>query len=187
MRHIALMSYGLLISEWAVAGSLLDYLRDYDLNDYALGVAVTSEQNPYSGAETGAYAYPYLTSFRDSAFTDDWFLIREGDLGVRWVSENGWELGAVGRIQTLGLGNSESDDLLGIADRKWTLEIGPTIGWRGWPVHMNFKTYAEASDRYEGLISQLALSLPMEWSRGYLYPVLSSSIKIVNTSATTMQ
>ena len=147
----------LLISEGAFAGRLLDYIRDYDLNDFALGVAVTGQQNPYTGAESSAYAYPYLTSFKDSAFTDDWFLVREGDLGVRWLSESGWELGAVGRIQTLGFGNSESDDLLGIADRKWALEIGPTIGWRGWPVHVNFKTYVEASDRHEGLISQLAL------------------------------
>ncbi|MCH8250198.1 MAG: MipA/OmpV family protein [Proteobacteria bacterium] len=170
MRRISLLAGCLIVTECAAAGSLLDYLRDYDLNDYAIGVAVTGEQNPYSGSENGAYAYPYLTSFRDSVFTDDWFLIREGDLGVRWVSKSGWELGAVGRIQTLGLGNTKADDLLGIADRKWTLEVGPTIGWRGWPVHIYFKTYAEVSDRHEGLISQLALSLPMEWSRGYFVP-----------------
>ncbi len=162
-----------------MAGQLLDYIRDYDLNDYALGLAVTGEQNPYSGAENGAYAYPYLTSFRDSSFTNDWFLIREGDLGVRWVSSGGWELGVVGRVQTLGLGNSESDELLGIADRKWTLEVGPTIGWRGWPVHFYFKTYAEISDRHDGLISQLAVSLPMEWSRGYFVP----SVELIHQSS----
>lgn len=160
----------LLISEWAFAGPLLDYIRDYDLNDYSLGLAVTGEQNPYTGAQSSAFAYPYLTSFKDSAFTDDWFLIREGDLGVRWLSKSGWELGVVGRIQTLGLGDSESDDLLGITDRKWTLEVGPIIGWRAWPVHINFKTYVEASDRHEGIVSQLDVSLPMEWSRGYLVP-----------------
>lgn len=179
MRHAALVFCGLLFTEWAAAGSLLDYLRDFDLNDYAMGVAVTGEQNPYSGSKNGTYAYPFLTTFKDSAFTDDWFLIREGDLGVRWVSENGWELGVVGRVQTLGLGNSESDDLLGITDRKWTLEIGPTVGWRGWPVHINFKTYVEASDRREGLVSQLALSLPMEWSRGYFVP----SIELIHQNS----
>ncbi len=107
MRRVSLLAGCLIVTECAAAGSLLDYLRDYDLNDYAIGVAVTGEQNPYSGSKNGAYAYPYLTSFRDSAFTDDWFLIREGDLGVRWLSKSGWELGAVGRIQTLGLGNTK--------------------------------------------------------------------------------
>ncbi len=177
-RHLLLLGC-LLVSEGAFAGPLLDYLRDYDLNDFALGLAVTGQQNPYTGAESSAYAYPYLTSFRDSAFTDDWFLIREGDMGVRWLSESGWELGAVGRIQTLGFGNSESDDLLGIADRKWTVEVGPIIGWRGWPVHINFKTYVEATDRHEGTTSQLALSLPMEWPRGYLVP----SIELIHQNS----
>ena len=170
MRRGALLLACVVVSDGAAAGSWLDYLRDYDLNDYAIGLAITGEQNPYSGSENGASAYPFLTSFRDSAFTDDWFLIRDGDLGVRWVSTSGWELGAVGRIQTLGLGNTETDNLLGIADRKWTLEVGPTIGWRGWPVHINLKTYAEVSDRHDGMISQFALSLPMEWSRGYFVP-----------------
>ena len=31
----------------AGAGSLMDYIRDYDLNDYALGVSVAAGQNPY--------------------------------------------------------------------------------------------------------------------------------------------
>jgi len=43
-------------------------------------------------------------------------------------------------------------------------------GWRGWPVHINVKTYAEISDRHDGTISQLALSLPLEWARGYVVP-----------------
>ncbi|MGI9233124.1 MAG: MipA/OmpV family protein [Woeseiaceae bacterium] len=170
MRVKSLVFSCLLISEWAAAGPLLDYIRNYDLNDYALGVAVTGKQNPYTGAENSGYVYPYLTSFRDSAFTGDWLLIRDGDIGLRWVGGGGWELGVVGRIQTLGLGDSDAEELIGIADREWTLEAGPMVGWRGWPVHINAKTYAEISDRHEGLISQLAFSLPMEWSRGYLVP-----------------
>lgn len=160
----------LLLSDCAVAGSVLDYIRGHDLNDYALGIAVTGEQNLYRGAENGAFSYPYLTSLRDSSFTDDWIFIRDGDLGLRWVSSGSWELGAVGRVQTLGLGNNEPEDLLGISDRKWTLELGPRIGWRGWPVHAEFKVYAEVSDRHDGLVSQFALSMPLEWSRGYFVP-----------------
>ena len=63
MRRGTLLVVCILVSDWAAAGNLLDYLRAYDLNDYAIGVAVTGEQNLYSGSENGAYAYPFLTSF----------------------------------------------------------------------------------------------------------------------------
>ncbi len=176
---LAILVLFLLIPEWAFAGPLLDYIRNYDLNDYALGVAVTGEQNPYTGAENSSYAYPFLTSFRDSAFSADWLLVRDGDIGLRWVGDSGWELGVVGRIQTLGLGDSDAEELIGIADREWALELGPMVGWRGWPVHINAKTYVEISDRHEGLISELAFSLPLEWSRGYLVP----SIEVIHQNS----
>lgn len=179
MRQFSLLGFCLLVAELASAGSVLDYIRTHDLNDYAVGLMVSGEQNPYSGAKNGAFAYPYLTSARDSAFTDSWLLLRDGDLGLRWTGDSSWELGGVVRVQTLGLGNSETNQLLGISDRKWTLEAGPTIGWRGWPVHINFKTYAEVSDRHDGLISQLGLSLPMEWARGYLVP----SVEIIHQNS----
>ena len=178
MSRVAPAWICLFVAELAVAGPVLDYIRDFDLNDYALGISVSAEQNPYIGAKNSAYGYPYLTSFRHSSMTDDWLLVRDGELGFRWVTDNGWELGAIGRVQTLGLGNLETDDLLGITDRKWTLELGPTIGWRGWPVHINWTTYIEPTDRHDGLVSQLALTYPMEWSRGYFVP----SIELIHQS-----
>ena len=178
MRRLLVFAAASMISGHVNAGALLDYIRNYNLNDYALGIGVSAAQNPYIGADNSVYAYPYLTSFRHSSMTDDWLLIRDGELGFRWVNDAGWELGAVGRVRTLGLGDVETDDLLGISDREWTLEVGPTIGWRGWPVHVNWTTYFEASDRHHGLASQLAFLLPMEWSRGYFVP----SIELIQQS-----
>ena len=172
LGQVSILATALLGANNANAGRLLDYIRDYDLNDYALGLAISGEQNPYTGAKNGAYAYPYLTSFTHPGLTDDWLFFRDGDVGVRWVSENGCEIGAVGRVQTLGLGNSETDELSGIVDRKWTLEVGPMIGWRRWPVHINLKSYAEVSDRHDGFISQLAFSAPFEYSRGFIVPAV---------------
>jgi outer membrane protein len=160
----------------AFAGKLLDYIRNYDLNDYALGVTLSGSQNPYVGGENSVIAYPILTSFRDSAFTKDWLLIRDGDVGIRWVSQSDWELGLVGRIQTLGFGTSDSTQLIGLDDRKWGLELAPIVGYRGWPIHINFKTYTEVFDHHNGWISQLAFSLPRERERGYLVP----SVEIVH-------
>ncbi len=169
----------LALGEEAAAGKLLDYIRAYDLNNYALGLSVSGSQSPYVGDDSWKIAYPYLTSFRDSAFTDDWLLIREGDLGFRWVSENGWELGAVGRVQTMGFGASDAPELEGLSDRQWTLEIAPMIGYRGWPVHINFKTYTEILNRHDGLISQLAVSLPLQRGRSFIIP----SVELIHRNA----
>jgi outer membrane protein len=160
----------LLLPEVAAAGKFLDYIRNYDLNDFALGVAISGQQNPYIGAKNSTIAYPYLTSFNDPAFTDDWLLIRGGNIGVRWVTNNDWELGVVTRIQTLGLGNSDADELIGIADKKWAIELGPTIGWRGWPVHFNFTAYTEVSGHHDGTTSELSISVPFKLPRGYIIP-----------------
>ena len=73
---LCLASFVLLASGSANAGPLLDYIRNYDLNDYALGVSLSVSQHPYAGASNSTIAYPYLTSFTHSAFTDDWLLIR---------------------------------------------------------------------------------------------------------------
>ena len=158
----------------SAAGQILDFLRNYDLNDYSLGVAVSTRQSPFVGGENATVAYPFLTSFTHSAFTDDWFLIRDGGYGVRWVTDNDWELGALGRVRTLGLGNSDAEELVGIADRKWALEVGPTIGWRGWPVHINWTTFFEVTDRHSGFANFLALSLPIELQRGFIVPTIEA-------------
>ena len=159
-----------LLPQSATAGKILDYIRDYDLNDYALGVAVITKQNPYIGAKNSTTAYPFLTSFNDSTLTDDWLVIRAGDFGVRWVTDNEWELGVVARIQTLGLGNSDADELIGISDKKWTVEMGPMVGWRGWPVQINLSIYSEVTDRHDGITSNLVFSVPFKLPRGYVVP-----------------
>ncbi len=159
-------------SQYALAAGWLDYIRNYDLNDYALGVSISTSESPYVGGENSLFAYPYLTSFRDSAFTDDWLVLREGELGGRWVTESGWELGLLGRIQTLGFGNSDAPELRGMADREWTIEAGPMIGWRAWPVHINFAVYAEILGLHDGFTNELTFSVPYEGSRGYIVPHL---------------
>ncbi len=159
-----------LMSQVAGAGQLMEYIRNYDLNNYALGVAVTTSQSPYVDDDNSTWGYPYLSSFRNSAFTDDWLLINDGDLGARWVSDNGWVLGAVGRINAGGFGDTESEVLQGLEERQWTIELGPLIGWRGWPLHLEYKLYLDALNRTDGLKGEFTLSFPREYSWGYLVP-----------------
>jgi len=149
---------------------IMDWIRDYDLNDYSLGVAVAPSQSPYLDADNSLVIYPYLTSFTPSQLNNDWLIIRDGDLGVRWVNDVGWELGAVGRISTGGLGSGNPLALAGLTDRSWTIEVGPTIGWRRWPVHVYLKSYFEVLDRRDGTISELAFMLPRPFDWGWLTP-----------------
>ncbi len=153
----------------AHAGSFLDYIRNYDLNDYALGVSISTSQNPYSGAPNSLFAYPYLTSFTHPAFTDDWLLIRDGSMGLRYV-KNDWELAVVGRIQTLGLGGTDNDELLGLEERRWAIEVGPMIGWRRWPLQFLFSSYWGIPDRHGGTTSELQFSYPLKFERGFIVP-----------------
>jgi outer membrane scaffolding protein for murein synthesis (MipA/OmpV family) len=158
------------VADNAAAGRWLDFLRSYDMNDYSLGVAVSMRQNPFIGGENSTFAYPYLTSFTHSSMTDGWFLIRDGGYGLRWVTDNDWELGVIARVRTLDLGNSQADELVGIADRKWAIELGPTVGYRGWPIHINWTHWAEVTDRHGGYTSTLAFSYPIKLGRGFIVP-----------------
>lgn len=178
-RTLAAVLALLLTSRSAVAAGIMDYIRNYDLNNYALGLAVTTSQSPYVDDDNSTWGYPYLSSFRNAAFTDDWLLINDGDLGVRWVSNDVWVLGAVGRMNAGGFGNTDSVALQGLEERQWTIEAGPLVGWRGWPLHLEYKLYMDLLNRAEGMKNEFTLSFPAEFSWGYLVPY----VKLVHQDA----
>lgn len=161
----------LLANGTAHAGKILDYFRIYDLNDYSLGLSISASQNPYLGADNSSFVYPYLTSFTHSAFTDNWFLIRGENIGVRYVSKSDWEFGVIARLQTRGSG-SDNDELRGLEEKRWAIETGPMIGWRGWPVHINYRFYWDVTNRTDGTTSEIEFSLPMDLDRGYFVPAI---------------
>ena len=169
----------LLLAPCANAADILDYIRNYDLNDYALGLAYTVKESPYLGANSNGFAYPYLTSFRHSAFTDDWVILTDGDVGVRWVNDTGWVLGGVVRVRTEGTDNTLLDELADIDIRSWRVEAGPLVGWRGWPVHFELKWYQEIFSSYGGPTTELKTSLPRQHPWGWFVP----SVTLVHNSA----
>lgn len=153
------------LSSIATAESILDKARSYDLNNYALGFSMSSTANIYKGAEDSLFVYPYLTTFEESALTDGWLVVDDGDVGFRIV-QGDWTLGAVGRVQTLGF--DESDELIGVDQRRWALELAPAVHYRAWPIQVSFKPYFEITDRHDGYIGQLEFSYPQQFARGYM-------------------
>ena len=155
-------------------GDLLEYIRSYDLNDYALGVAYSQSQNPFVSGSPSGFAYPYLTSFRHMAFTDDWLVLTGGNLGFRWVNDNGWILGAVGRVNTLSSGSATLEELLGLDAREWVVEVSPLVGYRRWPVHFDLKYYTPVFTDRGGPSAEFAASLPFEFDWGWLVPEVTA-------------
>ena len=163
----------LLVAMPAYGGSILDYIRDYDLNDYAIGITYSASESPYLGEDSSGFAYPYLTSFNHNAFTNDWLILTNGDVGVRWVNDSGWVLGAVTRIRTEGTDTTLLDELADIDIRKWTIEAAPLIGWRRWPVHFELKQYREIFSDYGGPTTEFQASLPRQHPWGWFVPSLT--------------
>ena len=153
------------------ANPLIDYVRSYDLNDYSLGLGVSFSDNIYADESSSSIMYPYLTSFTDEAFIDDWLILSEGDLGFRLVRGD-WLVGVVGRVQTLSLDPEGVPRLTGLEQRRWTVEAGPIVGYRGWPVHLQLKHYFELLDRHSGTATQLEFSYPRQTGWGHIIPAL---------------
>jgi outer membrane protein len=156
----------------ADAGRVMDYIRNTDLNDYSLGLAYSVSQSPYVGTDSSSVVYPYLTSFEHSAFTDDWLLIRDGNLGFRYVTDSQWEFGLVARLQGLGTSIPTDGALEGVNQKDWTVEAGPLIGWRRYPVNVQFRTYWEIPNKHDGITSELEFSVPIKLARGFFVPAV---------------
>ncbi len=161
-----------LLSVAATAGAQewLESARRIDLNDYALGVITSVSQNPFAGASGSWLMLPYLTQLQHPAFNKNVFFLRDGDVGFRYVTDKEWEFGIAARVQTLGLGGTDNDEIIGLEDRRWTIELGPSIGWRALPVHIGLRTYIETLGRHDGYTGELAFSLPREYRWGYIVP-----------------
>jgi len=116
--------------------------------------------------------YPYLTSFTHSAFTDDWLLLRDENIGLRYITDSQWEFGLVGRFQGMGSNIPIDGELAGVDEKDWTIEAGPLIGYRAWPVNLQFRTYWEMPNKHDGLTSELEFSYPINLDRGFFVPTM---------------
>jgi outer membrane protein len=151
------------------SAGLLDSLRAIDINDYAVGIGISQTENVYVDASDSRTIYPYLTKLVPSALDDGVTFGRDGAYGIRWLSQSGFEIGALAKLQTLGYEASDSELFAGLADRAWTIEVGPTFGWRG-PVHVDWTAFVDLLRNHGGSSQLVRLSVPRAFARGYLIP-----------------
>ena len=149
--------------------NLVENLRAIDINDYAVGFGVSTTESIYVDQEDSQTVYPFLTKLVPSALDDGVTFGREGAYGVRWLSKNGFEVGALARLQTLGYEATDSPMFAGLADRAWTVEVGPSFGWRG-PVHVDWTAFVDLLRNQRGSNHVLRFSVPRAYPRGYLIP-----------------
>jgi outer membrane scaffolding protein for murein synthesis (MipA/OmpV family) len=155
-----------------VVEDLIEELRAIDLNDYAVGLGVSTTENIYVDGGDSQTVYPYLTKLLPSALDDGVTFSRDGAYGVRWLSKNGFEVGALARLQTLGYEADDSELFTGLADHAWTVEVGPSVGWRG-PVHVDWTAFVDLLRNQHGSNQMVRLSLPRAYPRGYLIPEIA--------------
>jgi hypothetical protein len=128
---------------------------------------VAATESVYVGASDSVAVYPAIASVFPGEFDDDLAFSRDGGLGLRWVPQSSFELGALIRFQTLGFKSSDAPELSGLPDRPSTLEIGPTVGWRGWPVDVDYTAFADLLRHHSGASHVLRFSLPKRWERSF--------------------
>ncbi len=170
-----LLTLSALVPATPAAAGILDFIRNYDLNDYALGVAVTVNQSPYTAGSSSITPYPYLTSFNHPAFTRDWLLLfDDAGTGARYVSKAGFEVGAVGRLRIGGFGSDVTSEYFELREREWTVEMGAIAGWRGWPIHFQARLFTDVMGRHGGEVSELSVSWPLKRNWGFLIPMVDA-------------
>jgi len=169
--RVAVAAAAALGAHHAAAG-VLDDLRAIDINDYAIGLGTSHSDNLYVDQESSSYLYPYVTRFAPTQFDEGVLMTRAGGYGVRWLGDSGWEFGALGRPQNLGFASNASASLEGQDDRGWTIEVGPTLGWRGDSIRVDWTVYADLFGHHDGTNQILRFSRPFVFPKGYVVPEL---------------
>jgi len=171
----ALLTATFAMGDLAVAQGKLGASRDFDLNTYALGANIFASTSPYDGIERFVVVYPAPTKFEDPLENDGAFFIRDGDVGLRAQLANGWDLGGVASIQTLGYGSSESPALIGMSRRNWTIQGGLTFGRSFGKARADLTWQTDLLGEHDGEEYELKLARVFDHGNYYLMPQVEAT------------
>lgn len=154
------------------AQGFLEFLDSIDLNEYSLGLNYYFSQSRYDGVDPFMVIYPAPTSYAHPTMTTDTFFLEDGNIGLRRVDDNGWTFGGFIKIQALGYGSNESEVLVGMRRRDWTLQPGAMLGTKLGPVHVDLFASADALNEHNGHDATLKLAWPLVGTNAYIVPQL---------------
>jgi len=152
------------------ADGLRQILDAIDLNDYSLGLNYFWSQSRYDGADPFMVVYPAPTSYAHPTMTTDTLFFEDGSIGLRRVNDKGWTFGGLVKIQPLGYGSNESEVLVGMRRRSWTLQPGVTAGAKLGPLHVDLAASVDALNEHNGHEAALKLAWPLVGSGAYVVP-----------------
>jgi len=167
----------------AYANPVADFLHAIDLNEYAVGAFLYRSQSYYAGVDDFVGIFPLPSTFDQAVFTDFSFYVRDGDFGLRKTLANGWQLGGVAKVQTLGYGTGDSPALDGMSRRDWTIQAGANAGRQFGPIRLDLMAQTDILDVHNGQEYTLKLALPFRWQSWQLVPqfdALYQSADLVN-------
>jgi len=173
LKTCACITSAVLSGAPVLASDPLAFLSDVDFNDYAVGVAAAVTQQPYRGAGNSRLLYPFLTSVEDSTLTENAFVARNGTYGFRHVTSSGIEMGVLGHLEVLGFGDDPDPPLDELKPPQWTVEVGPSIGWRRGPIQPDVALRKGVWGGHDGWVGQFSLSAPVELAQGFVVPYVA--------------
>ena len=159
----------------ATAQGFRDALDAIDLNDYSLGLNFYRSESNFTGIEDFTIVYPAPTTFGHPLLNEDPLFIRDSSIGLRKVSQSGWTWGGFAKIQSLGYGSNESEALLGMRRRSWTIQGGLMAGVRLGPVHADVLVSTDVANEHNGHEVDLKIAWPFDGGRHIVVPQLEFS------------
>jgi outer membrane protein len=153
-------------AEW----SLRELVDSLDLNKYALTGEVYVGQSLYSGVDNAVVVYPLLRNFGSSVDSDAILFGRGSYGGVRYVWDNDWTAGLVGKVQTLGFGSEDSEIFAGMERRNWSLQAGVTVGKRFDRLTFDLFATSDMLGEHEGEEYELLVAWPFSFGDWELVP-----------------
>ena len=172
MRASSLLGLILVTAAPADAQGLRDYLDTIDLNEYSLGLNFYMSKSTFAGVDDFMIAFPAPSSYEHAVMTDNPLFIRDASIGLRKVTDSGWTYGGLAKIQALGYGSNESEALLGMRQRGWTVQAGGLVGRRLGPVQADLFASHDILGEHNGMEASLKVAWPFIRKSWYIVPEL---------------
>ena len=159
----------------AMAEGGLEAFRQLDLNSYALGANLLMSSSPYAGIDDFVVVFPAPTSYGNAVSSDETFFVRDGDFGLRALFDNGWDVGGVLSVQTLGYGSGQSPALVGMSRRDWTIQGGISVGRHVGDFRFDLVAQTDLLGEHDGQEYEFKFARVFEFDNYYFMPQVDAT------------